>query len=36
MSTGINDPGTALNTIDYHTSLFLVLIKKWEYEYVSD
>jgi len=36
MSTGINDPGTALNTIDYLTSLFLVLMKKWEYEYVSD
>lgn len=36
MSPGINDPGTALNTIDYLTSLFLVLMKKWEYEYVSD
>lgn len=36
MSPGINDPGTALNTIDYLTSLFLFLMKKWEYEYITD
>jgi uncharacterized membrane protein len=36
MSPGINDPGTALNTIDYLTSLFITLMKKQEYEYVTD
>ncbi|WP_419214190.1 DUF2254 domain-containing protein [Maribacter sp. X9] len=36
MSPGINDPGTALNTIDYLTSLFLILMKKPEYDYLSD
>jgi uncharacterized membrane protein len=36
MSPGINDPGTALNTIDYLTSLFIVLMKKSEFEYLSD
>lgn len=36
MSPGINDPGTALNTIDYLASLFISLMKKQEYEYVTD
>lgn len=36
MSPGINDPGTALNTIDYLTSLFLILMKKPDYEYLRD
>jgi uncharacterized membrane protein len=36
MSPGINDPGTALNTIDYLTSLFITLMKKQEYEYMTD
>ena len=36
MSPGINDPGTALNTIDYLTSLFIVLMKKAEFEYIRD
>lgn len=36
MSPGINDPGTALNTIDYLTSLFLVLMEKSECEYLQD
>ncbi|TLP80396.1 DUF2254 domain-containing protein [Maribacter sp. ACAM166] len=36
MSPGINDPGTALNTIDYLTSLFLVLMKKSDFEYIHD
>jgi len=36
MSPGINDPGTALNTIDYLTSLFLVLMEKSEFEYIRD
>jgi len=36
MSPGINDPGTALNTIDYLTSLFLDLMHKADYEYVTD
>ncbi len=36
MSPGINDPGTALNTLDYLTSLFITLMKKQEYEYVID
>ncbi|MDO1514031.1 DUF2254 domain-containing protein [Maribacter confluentis] len=35
MSPGINDPGTALNTIDYLTSLFLELTKKWEFEFIT-
>ncbi|MEP2278772.1 DUF2254 domain-containing protein [Maribacter sp.] len=35
MSPGINDPGTALNTIDYLTSLFLDLMRKQDYEYLS-
>lgn len=36
MSPGINDPGTALNTIDYLTSLFLILMEKRDYEYLPD
>ncbi|MGC1515420.1 MAG: DUF2254 domain-containing protein [Maribacter sp.] len=36
MSPGINDPGTALNTIDYLTSLFQSLIEKSEFEYLAD
>jgi len=36
MSPGINDPGTALNTIDYLTSLFIDLMKKADYEYIAD
>ena len=36
MSPGINDPGTALNTIDYLTSLFIILMEKPEYEYLDD
>lgn len=36
MSPGINDPGTALNTIDYLTSLFLDLMRKADFEYLSD
>ncbi|WP_299320323.1 DUF2254 domain-containing protein [uncultured Maribacter sp.] len=36
MSPGINDPGTALNTIDYLTSLFLDLIRKADFEYLTD
>ena len=36
MSPGINDPGTALNTIDYLTSLFIILMKKPEWEHLSD
>ncbi|WP_281542705.1 DUF2254 domain-containing protein [Maribacter aestuarii] len=36
MSPGINDPGTALNTIDYLTSLFILLMKKTECEYLND
>lgn len=36
MSPGINDPGTALNTIDYLTSLFLRLMHKADYEYITD
>jgi uncharacterized membrane protein len=36
MSPGINDPGTALNTIDYLTSLFLDLMNKTEYELIAD
>lgn len=36
MSPGINDPGTALNTIDYLTSLFLLLMEKSEFEYIHD
>lgn len=36
MSPGINDPGTALSTIDYLTSLFIILMKKPEWEYLSD
>lgn len=36
MSPGINDPGTALNTIDYLTSLFLILMQKAENEYLRD
>ncbi|WP_036152912.1 DUF2254 domain-containing protein [Maribacter forsetii] len=36
MSPGINDPGTALNTIDYLTSLFLDLMRKADFEYLTD
>ena len=36
MSPGINDPGTALNTIDYLTSLFLNLMRKADFEYITD
>ncbi|MDP5061024.1 MAG: DUF2254 domain-containing protein [Maribacter sp.] len=36
MSPGINDPGTALNTIDYLTSLFIDLMRKADYEYIND
>ncbi len=36
MSPGINDPGTALNTIDYLTSLFIILMGKSESEYLND
>lgn len=36
MSPGINDPGTALNTIDYLSSLFLILMEKSDYEYLPD
>lgn len=36
MSPGINDPGTALNTIDYLTSLFIDLMKKADFEYLTD
>ena len=36
MSPGINDPGTALNTIDYLTSLFLNLMQKADFEYITD
>lgn len=36
MSPGINDPGTTLNTIDYLTSLLIDLMKKSDYEYVTD
>ncbi|SIQ38740.1 Predicted membrane protein [Maribacter ulvicola] len=36
MSPGINDPGTALNTIDYLTSLFLDLMLKADFEYLTD
>ncbi|TDT47481.1 putative membrane protein [Maribacter spongiicola] len=36
MSPGINDPGTALNTIDYLTSLFLDLMRKADFEYITD
>ncbi|APQ18254.1 DUF2254 domain-containing protein [Maribacter hydrothermalis] len=36
MSPGINDPGTALNTIDYLTTLFIDLMKKAEFEYLTD
>lgn len=36
MSPGINDPGTALNSIDYLTSLLLVLMKKSDFEYIAD
>ena len=36
MSPGINDPGTALNTIDYLTSLFMDLMRKADFEYLAD
>ncbi|WP_405409995.1 DUF2254 domain-containing protein [Maribacter sp. Asnod1-A12] len=36
MSPGINDPGTALNTIDYLTSLFLDLMRKADFEYITE
>ncbi|MGB3152003.1 MAG: DUF2254 domain-containing protein, partial [Maribacter sp.] len=36
MSPGINDPGTAINSIDYLTSLFIALMDKKEHEYLSD
>lgn len=36
MSPGINDPGTALNTIDHLTSLFLILMEKSEFDYLYD
>lgn len=36
MSPGINDPGTALNTIDYLTFLFLILMEKHDYDYLHD
>lgn len=36
MSPGINDPGTALNTIDYLTSLFMDLMHKADFEYLAD
>ena len=36
MSPGINDPGTALNTVDYLTSLFIILMQKSESEYLND
>jgi len=36
MSPGINDPGTALNTIDYLCSLFIDLMQKKDIEYLTD
>lgn len=36
MSPGINDPGTALNSIDYLTELFTFLLRIKDFEYVSD
>ncbi|SEC05996.1 Uncharacterized membrane protein [Maribacter dokdonensis] len=36
MSPGINDPGTALNTIDYLSSLFIDLLLKKDHEFLTD
>lgn len=36
MSPGINDPGTALNSIDYLTELFSLLMQVDEFEYWTD
>ncbi|WP_407556621.1 DUF2254 domain-containing protein [Winogradskyella sp. 4-2091] len=36
MSPGINDPGTALNAIDYITELFLIRLKKKDCAYCLD
>ncbi|WP_206073571.1 DUF2254 domain-containing protein [Maribacter sp. 4G9] len=36
MSPGINDPGTALNSIDYLTELFTYLMQTNGYEYLTD
>ncbi|KAA2218156.1 DUF2254 domain-containing protein [Maribacter flavus] len=35
MSPGINDPGTALNSIDYLTELFTFLMQTRDFEYLS-
>ena len=36
MSPGINDPGTALNSIDYLTELFTFLMRTTDFEYLVD
>lgn len=36
MSPGINDPGTALNSIDYLTELFSILLKIKNFEFIGN